>query len=88
MRLSDRQILDVLEAARTSRAVVLVHAENHEILTWLAEKLEDRGRTALRFHAASPGTPVERTRAVPVSDGAATITVWRSIAIGMTKPSL
>jgi dihydropyrimidinase len=60
MRLSDRQILDVLEAARVSEAVVLIHAENHEILTWLAEKLEQQGKTAPRFHAASRPIAVER----------------------------
>lgn len=60
MRLSDRQILDVLEAARVSQVVVLIHAENHEILTWLAEKLEQQGKTAPRFHAASRPIAVER----------------------------
>lgn len=60
MRLSDRQILDVLEAARVSQAVVLIHAENHDILTWIAEKLEQQGKTAPRFHAASRPIAVER----------------------------
>jgi len=60
LHLSDRQILDVFATAREERAIVLIHAENHEILTWLAEKLERSGRTAPKFHAASRPLPVER----------------------------
>ena len=60
MRLSDTQILDVLEVAREQRAIVLVHAENHEIIGWLAERLERRGDTAPRFHATSRPIAVER----------------------------
>jgi dihydropyrimidinase len=60
MRLSDTQILDVLEVARQQRAVVLVHAENHEIIGWLAERLERAGHTAPRFHATSRPIAVER----------------------------
>jgi dihydropyrimidinase len=60
MRLTDREILDVLATAREERAIVLIHAENHEILTWLAERLEKRGQRAPKFHAASRPLPVER----------------------------
>ncbi|RYC30640.1 dihydropyrimidinase [Lichenibacterium minor] len=60
LHLSDRQILDVLATAREERAIVLVHAENHEVLTWLAERLEASGRTAPKEHAASRPLPVER----------------------------
>jgi dihydropyrimidinase len=60
MRLSDRQILDVLATAREERAIVLIHAENHEILNWLADRLEAEGRTSPRDHAASRPSPVER----------------------------
>ena len=60
MRLTDRQILDVLGVAHEERAVVLVHAENHEIIGWLADRLEREGRTTPRFHATSRPIPVER----------------------------
>jgi dihydropyrimidinase len=60
MRLSDTQILDVLEVAREQRAIVLVHAENHEIIGWLADHLERCGDTAPRFHATSRPIAVER----------------------------
>jgi dihydropyrimidinase len=37
-----------------------VHAENHEIIGWLAERLEATGRIAPRYHATSRPLPVER----------------------------
>jgi dihydropyrimidinase len=60
LHLSDRQILDVLATARRERAIVLVHAENHEILTWLTDQLEMQGHTAPKDHAASRPLAVER----------------------------
>ena len=60
MVLSDRQILDVFATARQERAIVMIHAENHEIIAWLAEKLEAQGRTAPSQHAVSRPLPIER----------------------------
>ncbi|MDQ0473411.1 dihydropyrimidinase [Labrys wisconsinensis] len=60
LHLSDRQILDVFEVAKREKAIVLIHAENHEIIGWLATRLEAEGRTAPREHAASRPLPVER----------------------------
>lgn len=60
MVLSDRQILDVFETAREEKAIVLIHAENHEIIGWLASRLEAAGRTTPKEHAASRPLAVER----------------------------
>ena len=60
MQLSDRQILDVLETARRERAIVLIHAENHDMIGWLSERLEAAGRVAPIDHANSRPLPVER----------------------------
>jgi dihydropyrimidinase len=60
MRLSDRQILDVLDVSRTQRAITLVHAENHEIIGWLADRLERAGDTRPKHHATSRPLAVER----------------------------
>ncbi|MBW9113647.1 dihydropyrimidinase [Rhizobium cauense] len=60
MQLSDRQILDVFETARQEKAVMLIHAENHEIIGWLADRLECQGRTKPVAHATSRPLPVER----------------------------
>lgn len=60
MHLSDRQILDVFETAREEKAIVLIHAENHEIIGWLAERLERTGQTSPKHHAVSRPLPIER----------------------------
>jgi dihydropyrimidinase len=51
MRLHDEQILDVLMTARAHGALVMVHAENHGIISWLAGRMVAQGRVAPRYHA-------------------------------------
>jgi dihydropyrimidinase len=53
LKLSDEQLLDVLAVADRERALVMVHAENHEIIRWIAKRLLARGHTAPKFHMAS-----------------------------------
>jgi dihydropyrimidinase len=60
MVLSDRQILDVLATARDLGALVMIHAENFECLTWLTERLEAAGKTEPKYHATSRPMAVER----------------------------
>ena len=50
----------MLSLAREEKAIVLIHAENHEILGWLTARLEAQGRTRPSDHAASRPLPVER----------------------------
>jgi dihydroorotase-like cyclic amidohydrolase len=52
LKLSDREILDVLALARSERALVMIHAENADCISWLTERLERAGDVAPRFHAA------------------------------------
>ena len=51
MRLSDEQILDVMSVARRDGALLMVHAENHGIISWLAGKMVKQGNVAPRYHA-------------------------------------
>lgn len=60
VKLNDRQILDVLTLARREQAMVMVHAENSDCITWLTEKLELAGKTAPIYHAFSRPGVVER----------------------------
>jgi dihydropyrimidinase len=53
LRLDDAQMLDVLAAAERERALVMVHAESHEMIRWIARRLLERGHTAPRFHMVS-----------------------------------
>jgi dihydropyrimidinase len=50
LRLSDGQMLDVLAAADREKALVMVHAENHEMIQWLTKRLLERGHRAPKFH--------------------------------------
>jgi dihydropyrimidinase len=53
LRLNDRQMLDILALARGEGAMVMVHAENHDMIQWLADRLLQRGMTQPRYHAVS-----------------------------------
>jgi dihydropyrimidinase len=51
LKLSDYQILDILALARREGALVMVHAENHDMIQWLAHHLVGQGHVAPKFHA-------------------------------------
>lgn len=51
LRVDDYQFLDVLAVARRSGALTMVHAENHYMLRWMAERLLARGHRAPKFLA-------------------------------------
>ena len=53
LKLDDYQILDVLNVADRERALVMVHAENHDVIRWIAKRLIDRGHGAPKFHAVA-----------------------------------
>ena len=53
LRVDDEQLLDVLLAARESRALVCVHAENHGMIAWMGRRLVERGYTAPKYHGVS-----------------------------------
>ena len=53
LALDDGQMLDILAVARREGALVMVHAENHEMIKWLTGRLLERGLGAPRFHAVS-----------------------------------
>lgn len=71
MRLSDRQILDVLEVNQRSGALTMIHAENYECIAWLTERLEAEGKTEPRYHEDSRPMAIEREathRAITLSE--------------------
>jgi dihydropyrimidinase len=51
MRLADEQILEVMAAARKHGALVMVHAENHGMISWLTGRMLQQGNTLPRYHA-------------------------------------
>jgi dihydropyrimidinase len=60
MKLQDAQILDVLDVARREGALTMIHAESSDCITWLAQRMLDRGLTAPTYHALSRPPLVER----------------------------
>ena len=71
LKLDDRQILEVLSTARRERAFVMVHAENHDVISWLSEKLLAAGHTAPRFHGVAHAPIAEReatSRAISLAE--------------------
>lgn len=53
LKLDDYQLLDVLATAGELGALVMLHAENHDMIRWIAHRLLERGHTAPRFHAVA-----------------------------------
>lgn len=70
VKLDDYQMLDVFTAANQYGALVMVHAENNDMVRWLTARLLERGLTAPKFHevAHDPLAESEATnRAVALS---------------------
>src|SRR5438132_4408404 len=53
LALDDRQMLDILAVARREGALVMVHAENHEMIKWMTSRLLERGLGAPSYQAVS-----------------------------------
>ncbi len=60
LRLSDRQVLEVLDASRQCGMLTMVHAENLDCILWLTDRLEREGKTTSRYHANARPMLVER----------------------------
>ena len=60
LALNDRQILEVMDVARQTGALVMVHAENYDAIRFLTDRLERGGNIAPKFHGTSRPIAVER----------------------------
>jgi len=60
MVLNDAQLLDVFDVARREKALVMVHAEGYDAIRYMARRLEEAGKTAPYYHAASRPQSTER----------------------------
>jgi len=59
LKLDDRQLLDVLSLARREGALVMVHAENHDVIAWMTDRLLQGGHVAPRHHGLSHARAAE-----------------------------
>jgi len=53
LNVGDEKLLDILLAARHTRALVCVHAENHGMVSWMGKRLVEKGYTAPKYHTIS-----------------------------------
>ncbi len=60
LKLDDAEMLKVLATARREGAMVMVHAENHDVIAWLTARLAAAGRTAPKYHAVAHAPQAER----------------------------
>jgi dihydropyrimidinase len=60
LRLTDRQVLEVLAVAKREGALTMVHAENHDAIAWITARLVADGRTAPKYHAVARPQAAER----------------------------
>lgn len=60
LKLDDRQILDVLYAARRHGAMTMIHAESSDCIAWLAERMLAEGLDTPPYHALSRPPVAER----------------------------
>jgi dihydropyrimidinase len=52
-KLEDYQLLEVLNVAQREGALVMVHAENDDMIRWIAKHLIERGHGAPKFHGVA-----------------------------------
>jgi len=53
MKLDDSQLLDVFAIAAREGALPMVHAENNDVISWIARRLLAAGHSAPKYHAVS-----------------------------------
>ncbi|POF33601.1 dihydropyrimidinase [Roseibium marinum] len=60
LKLTDREILETMSAAKVSGARAMIHAENDDAIAFLRDQAELAGDIAPKFHASTRPVPVER----------------------------
>ncbi len=71
LRLNDAQLLSTMAAAKENGAVVMVHAENEDVIAFLSEQHQRKGMNAPLGHATSRPVSAEREathRAMTLAD--------------------
>jgi dihydropyrimidinase len=52
-KLEDYQLLEIMSVAEREGALVMVHAENDDMIRWIAKRLIERGHGAPKFHGVA-----------------------------------
>ncbi len=59
LKLNDTQLLDVFAVAAREGALPMVHAENNDVILWIARQLLAKGYTKPKYHATSHAPAAE-----------------------------
>lgn len=62
LKLDDKQLLDVFAIAAREGALPMIHAENNDVISWIARHLLAAGHSAPKYHAVSHD-PIAETEA-------------------------
>lgn len=60
LKLRDDEMLELFVLCRTHGAIVMVHAESHDLIAWITRRLLDAERTLPRYHAIARPAIAER----------------------------
>lgn len=63
LKLKDDELLDVLALCRAHGAMVMAHAESHELIAWITRRLLSAARVAAKYHAVARPAVAEREAA-------------------------
>ncbi|QEI05890.1 dihydropyrimidinase [Pigmentiphaga aceris] len=53
LKIDDYHLLEVMEAAGREGAMLMIHAENHDVIRWVAQRLLEKGLKAPKFHGVA-----------------------------------
>ncbi|THU05271.1 dihydropyrimidinase [Lampropedia puyangensis] len=53
LKIDDYHLLEIMEVAGREGAMVMIHAENHDVIRWLAKRLLAKGLKAPKFHGVA-----------------------------------
>ena len=60
LKLKDEELLDVLALCRAHGAMVMVHAESHELIAWITRRLLTAENVSAKYHAVARPALAER----------------------------
>jgi dihydropyrimidinase len=83
LKLSDRQILDVFAVARREKALVMIHAENYDMIRFATEALASDGKLAPKYHAAAHAMAAEEE----ATNRILALAEWMNVAIAILHVS-
>ena len=63
LKLKDDELLDVLELCRNQAAMVMVHAESHDLIAWITRRLLSAECVSAKYHAVARPALAEREAA-------------------------